>query len=70
MVGIISSAVAGAVRDFVHNAEVPLIVTNAGNDDLTGPLCSPVAPALFLLNGQISREMGPWMAARATGTCS
>jgi branched-chain amino acid transport system substrate-binding protein len=64
VVGIISSAVAGAVRDFVHNAEVPLILSNAGNDDLTGPLCSPWILRSSFSNAQISREMGPWMAAR------
>jgi branched-chain amino acid transport system substrate-binding protein len=64
VVGIISSAVAGAVRDFVHNAEVPLILSNAGNDDLTGPLCSPWILRSSFSNAQISREMGPWMAAK------
>jgi branched-chain amino acid transport system substrate-binding protein len=64
VVGIISSAVAGAVRDFVHNAEVPLIISNAGNDALTGALCSPWILRSSFSNAQISREMGPWMAAR------
>lgn len=64
LVGIISSAVAAAVRDFVHDAEVPLIVSNAGNDDLTGAQCSPWVLRTSFSNSQISREMGPWMAAR------
>ena len=64
VVGIISSAVAGAVRDFVHHAQVPLIVSNAGNDDLTGPQCSPWILRSSFSNAQISREMGPWMAAQ------
>ena len=64
VVGIISSAVAGAVRDFVHNAQVPLIVSNAGNDDLTGAQCSPWILRTSFSNSQISREMGPWMAAQ------
>ena len=64
VVGIISSAVAGAVRDFIHNAEVPLVVTNAGNDHLTGAQCSPWILRSSFSNGQISREMGPWMAAQ------
>ena len=68
VVGIISSAVAGAVRDFVHNAEVPLIVSNAGNDDLTGALCSPWILRSSFSNAQISREMGPWMAAQGYQT--
>ena len=64
VVGIISSAVAGAVRNFVHNAEVPLVITNAGNDDLTGSQCSPWILRSSFSNSQISREMGPWMAAQ------
>ena len=64
VVGIISSAVAGAVRDYVHNAQVPLILSNAGNDDLTGAQCSPWILRSSFSNSQISREMGPWMAAR------
>ena len=64
VVGIISSAVAGAVRDFIHNAEVPLVITNAGNDHLTGAQCSPWILRSSFSNGQISREMGPWMAAQ------
>ena len=64
VVGIISSAVAGAVRDFAHNAKVPLIISNAGNDDLTGEQCSPWILRSSFSNSQINREMGPWMAAK------
>ena len=64
VVGIISSAVAGAVRDFAHNAQVPLVVSNAGNDDLTGARCSPWIVRSSFSNSQINREMGPWMAAQ------
>ena len=64
VVGIISSAVAGAVRDFIHNAEVPLVITNAGNDHVTGAQCSPWILRSSFSNAQISREMGPWMAAQ------
>ena len=64
VVGIISSAVAGAVRDYAHNAAVPLIIANAGNDDLTGEKCSPWILRTSFSNSQINREMGPWMAAK------
>ena len=64
VVGIISSAVAGAVRDFVHHAQVPLIISNAGNDDLTGERCSPWILRSSFSNSQINREMGPWLAAQ------
>ena len=43
----------------MHNAQVPLIVSNAGNDDLTGPQCSPWIMRSSFSNAQISREMGP-----------
>ena len=64
VVGIISSAVAGAVRDFAHNAKVPLVISNAGNDDVTGERCSPWIVRSSFSNSQINREMGPWMAAQ------
>ena len=41
IMGLVSSGVLGAVRDFVDGAEVPLIVANAGNDEATGEACSP-----------------------------
>lgn len=63
VVGIISSAVAGAVRDFVHNAKIPLVISNAGNDDLTGKRCSPWIVRTSFSNSQINREMGPWMVS-------
>ena len=36
IVGIVSSGVLGALRDFIDGAEVPLIVANAGNNAATG----------------------------------
>ena len=64
MVGIISSAVAGAVRDYVHRSGTPLIISNAGNDDLTGKLCSPWILRVSFSNRQINREMGPYLASQ------
>ena len=66
VVGIISSGVAGAVRDFVHKAKVPLIVSNAGNDLLTGKQCSPWILRTSFSNSQINRPMGPWLAAQGS----
>ena len=62
VVGIVSSAVAGAVRDYVHGTKMPLIVTNAGNDHLTGKQCSPWILRSSFSNSQINRDMGSWMA--------
>lgn len=61
IVGIVSSGVLGAMRDFVHSAEVPLIVANAGNDAATGEQCSPYITRVSFSNGQVTRPMGRWM---------
>lgn len=62
IVGIVSSGVLGAVRDFVDSSQVPLIVANAGNDDATGAACSKYIVRVSFSNSQINRPMGPWMA--------
>lgn len=62
MVGVVSSGVLGAMRDFVHQAEVPLIVANAGNNLATGENCSPYITRVSFSNGQLNRPMGKWMA--------
>jgi len=64
MVGIVSSAVLGAVRDFAEGAKVPVIVANAGNNDMTGPRCSPYIIRISFSNAQMNRPMGPFMAER------
>lgn len=58
MVGIVSSGVLGAVRDFVDGAKVPLIVANAGNDEATGEACSAYITRLSFSNQQVNRPMG------------
>ncbi len=64
LVGPVSSEVAGALRDFVHRSRVPLIIANAGNNHLTGKLCSPYVIRVSFSNAQINRDMGPWMVSR------
>ncbi|MFV0293555.1 MAG: ABC transporter substrate-binding protein [Paracoccus sp. (in: a-proteobacteria)] len=64
LVGIVSSAMLGAIRDLVHNAETPLIVANAGNSDATGKDCSPFITRVSFSNDQLNRPMGEWMAAQ------
>lgn len=61
LAGVVSSGVLGGVRDFVHNAKVPLVVANAGSDPMTGEQCSPYLVRVSFSNGQINRPMGPWM---------
>ena len=62
MVGIVSSAVLGAVRDFVDGSKVPLVVANAGNDEATGKNCSRYITRVSFSNAQVNRPMGEWMA--------
>ncbi len=64
VVGIISSGVVGAVRNYAHGSKTPLIVTNAGNDDITGEECSRWIVRTSFSNSQINRDMGPWLAKR------
>ncbi len=61
IVGIVSSGVLGAVRDFVDGAQVPLIVANAGNNDATGSRCSKYVARVSFSNAQINRPMGQWL---------
>ena len=68
LVGPVSSAVAGAMRDFVHAAKVPLIINNAGNNDLTGPRCSRWVIRTSFSNSQIARVMGPWLAGKGVNS--
>jgi len=62
IMGIVSSGVLAAMRDFIHQSEVPLIVANAGNDEATGANCSPYIVRVSFSNGQVNRPMGQWMA--------
>lgn len=68
LVGVVSSAVLGALRDTVHQAGVPLIVANAGNSDATGKDCSPFITRVSFSNDQLNRPMGEWMAAHGVDT--
>ncbi|TKW66422.1 MAG: ABC transporter [Paracoccus denitrificans] len=68
LVGIVSSAVLAAVRDTVHQAQVPLIVANAGNSDATGKDCSPYITRVSFSNDQLNRPMGEWMAGQGVAS--
>lgn len=64
LAGIVSSGVLGAIRDFVDESGVPLIVANAGNDEATGEQCSPYITRMSFSNRQVSRPMGEWLAGQ------
>ena len=61
IVGIVSSGVLAAVRDFIDSSKVPLIVANAGNDEATGENCSKYIVRVSFSNAQVNRPMGKWM---------
>jgi branched-chain amino acid transport system substrate-binding protein len=61
IVGIVSSGVLGAIRDFIDGSQVPLIVANAGNDDATGASCSKYIVRVSFSNSQVNRPMGQWL---------
>jgi len=64
LVGLVSSAVLGALRDFVHRSGTPLVVANAGNVNATGKDCSPSIIRVSFSNRQITGPMGAWMASQ------
>jgi branched-chain amino acid transport system substrate-binding protein len=62
LAGVVSSGVLGAIRDFVDQSKVPLVVANAGNDNATGERCSPYVIRVSFSNSQINRPIGEWLA--------
>jgi branched-chain amino acid transport system substrate-binding protein len=61
MMGVVSSGVLGAIRDTIDGAGVPLIVANAGNDEVTGAACSRFITRVSFSNSQVNRPMGKWV---------
>ncbi len=68
LMGVVSSAVLGGMRDFVHNSGTPLVVANAGNDHMTGEKCSPNIIRVSFSNSQINRPVGGWLAKQGVKT--
>jgi branched-chain amino acid transport system substrate-binding protein len=61
LAGIISSAVAYAIRDYVNEKKVPLMIANAGAKELTQAQKSPYIFRASFCNGQQDRA-GAWYA--------
>jgi branched-chain amino acid transport system substrate-binding protein len=61
LVGPVGSNELTALFDFANQAKEPLIIPNAGDNDVTGARCSPWVLRTSFSNDQIVREMGPWM---------
>ena len=68
LTGVVSSGVLGAIRDFVHDAQVPLVVSNAGLDAATGERCSPYLVRVSFTNASPSTSMGEWLAGQGVKT--
>ncbi len=61
--GIVSSGVAGAIRDFFHDNKKFLILANAGANALTRAAKSPYIFRASFSNWQVNWPMGTWAAA-------
>ncbi|HET7409506.1 MAG TPA: ABC transporter substrate-binding protein [Paracoccaceae bacterium] len=68
LTGVVSSGVLGALRDFVHNAKVPLVVSNAGLDAATGERCTPYLVRVSFTNASPSTSMGEWLSGQGVET--
>jgi branched-chain amino acid transport system substrate-binding protein len=61
LAGIFSTGVAYALRDYVHNQKIPLMITNAGADDLTKQKRSPYLFRSSLSSSQLGLVLGDWI---------
>jgi branched-chain amino acid transport system substrate-binding protein len=61
LVGPVASAELTALFDFANQSKTPLIIPNAGDNDVTGERCSTWVMRTSFSNDQIVRDMGPWM---------
>ena len=66
LTGLVSTASAYAVRDYVHNSRNVLIVSNAGGNALTRERKSPYIFRTSFTSWQVSFPLGRWMAERLT----
>lgn len=67
LVGIVNSATALGVAEQVTEAEVPLIVANAGAEAITKDAASPYVWRSSFTNGQIAAAMGTHLAEEGIG---
>jgi branched-chain amino acid transport system substrate-binding protein len=67
LVGIVNSAVALGVRDLVTDGKVPLIIANAGANDITGELRSDYVWRTSFTNGEVAGALGGYVARGELG---
>lgn len=70
LVGPVGSGALKALFDFANQSKTPLIIPNAGDNDVTGEHCSPWVLRTSFSNDQIVRDMGPWMVKHGYKTAS
>jgi branched-chain amino acid transport system substrate-binding protein len=61
LVGPVASNELTALFDFAGQSKTPLVIPNAGDNEVTGEKCSPWVLRSSFSNDQIVREMGPWL---------
>ena len=67
VVGIVNSGVALGVRDLFDQAKVPLVLANAGANDLTGAKGSDYLWRTSFSNGTVAAAMGAYVAEQTKG---
>ena len=65
MAGIINSAVALAVAPYLSQNKIPLVISNASTDVLTGEKCDKYLFRVSYSSAQITEPIGLWMAKNA-----
>jgi branched-chain amino acid transport system substrate-binding protein len=70
LVGPVGSGALKALFDFANQSKTPLIIPNAGDNEVTGEHCSPWVLRTSFSNDQIVRDMGPWMLKHGYKTVS
>ena len=66
VVGIVNSGTALGVRDAFEEAQIPLIVANAGANDITGAASSDYVWRTSFANGEVAAALGPYAAESCT----
>ncbi len=66
VVGIVNSGTALGVRDAFEEAQVPLIIANAGADAITGEQSSDYVWRTSFSNGEVAAALGPYAAENCT----
>jgi branched-chain amino acid transport system substrate-binding protein len=64
LVGPVASNELTALFDFASQSKTPLVIPNAGDNEVTGEKCSPWVVRTSFSNDQIVRDMGPWMVKK------